>query len=68
MTALAPRRRPSSDEIRRIRLHHEPFDPQKVLTVAETALKAHADMRAVGDYKPAINTGGLQGGIVGSSP
>jgi two-component system nitrogen regulation response regulator GlnG len=46
----------------------KPFDPQKVLTVAETALKAHADMRAVGDYKPAINTEDYKEGIVGSSP
>jgi two-component system nitrogen regulation response regulator GlnG len=46
----------------------KPFDPQKVLTVAETALKAHADMRAVSDYKPAINTEDHKEGIVGSSP
>jgi two-component system nitrogen regulation response regulator GlnG len=46
----------------------KPFDPQKVLTVAETALKAHADMRAIGDYKPAINTEDYKEGIVGSSP
>jgi nitrogen regulation protein NR(I) len=46
----------------------KPFDPQKVLGVAEAALKAHADMRAVGDYKPAINTEDYKEGIVGSSP
>jgi nitrogen regulation protein NR(I) len=46
----------------------KPFDPQKVLSVAETALKAHADMRAVGDYKSAINTEDYKEGIVGSSP
>jgi nitrogen regulation protein NR(I) len=46
----------------------KPFDPQKVLTVVETALKAHADIRAVGDYKPAINTEDYKEGIVGSSP
>jgi DNA-binding NtrC family response regulator len=46
----------------------KPFDPAKVLTLAETALKAHADMRAVGDYKPTINADDYREGIVGSSP
>jgi nitrogen regulation protein NR(I) len=46
----------------------KPFDPQKVLTVAETALKAHADISAVGDYKPTINSEDYKEGIVGSSP
>jgi two-component system nitrogen regulation response regulator GlnG len=46
----------------------KPFDPQKVLTIAETALKAHADLRAVRDYKPTINSEDYKEGIVGSSP
>src|SRR6218665_1447061 len=33
----------------------KPFDPAKVLALAENALKAHADMRSAGDYKPTIN-------------
>jgi two-component system nitrogen regulation response regulator GlnG len=45
----------------------KPFDPQKVLTLAETALKTHADLRAAGDYKPTINTDDYKEGIVGSS-
>ncbi|WP_404421702.1 sigma-54-dependent transcriptional regulator [Nibricoccus sp. IMCC34717] len=46
----------------------KPFDPQKVLTLAENALKATADMRAVGEYKPTINSEDYKEGIVGSSP
>src|SRR3954469_3687650 len=46
----------------------KPFDPQKVLTLTENALKAHADMRAVSDYKPTINSEDYKEGIVGSSP
>lgn len=46
----------------------KPFDPAKVLTLAENALKAHADLRAVGDYKPTINADDYREGIVGSSP
>ena len=34
----------------------KPFDSKRVLTLAENALKAHADMTAVGDYKPTINS------------
>jgi len=45
----------------------KPFDSQKVLTMAENALKAYADMRAVGDYKPSINSEDYKEGIVGSS-
>ncbi|MDX2187966.1 MAG: sigma-54 dependent transcriptional regulator [Opitutaceae bacterium] len=45
----------------------KPFDPQKVLTLAENALKATADMRAVGEYKPTINSEDYKEGIVGSS-
>jgi nitrogen regulation protein NR(I) len=46
----------------------KPFDPQRVLTLAENALKVHADLRAAGDYKPSINTEDYKEGIVGSSP
>jgi nitrogen regulation protein NR(I) len=46
----------------------KPFDPQKVLTLAENALKAHADLRAVRDQKPTINTEDYKEGIVGSAP
>ena len=45
----------------------KPFDPQKVLTLAESALKTHADLRAVGEYKPTINSEDYKEGIVGSS-
>lgn len=46
----------------------KPFDPAKVLALAENALKAHAALRAVGDYKPTINIEDYREGIVGSSP
>ena len=46
----------------------KPFDPAKVLALAQNALKAHADLRAVGDYKPTINADDYREGIVGSSP
>jgi two-component system nitrogen regulation response regulator GlnG len=46
----------------------KPFDPAKVLALAQHALKAHADLRAVGDYKPTINVDDYREGIVGSSP
>ncbi len=46
----------------------KPFDPAKVLTLAQNALKAHADLRAVSDYKPTINADDYREGIVGSSP
>ena len=46
----------------------KPFDPAKVLALAGNALKTHADMRAVGDYKPTINIEDYREGIVGSSP
>jgi DNA-binding NtrC family response regulator len=45
----------------------KPFDPQKVLSLAENALKAHADLRAVRDYKPSINSEDYKEGIVGSA-
>ncbi|HVU32220.1 MAG TPA: sigma-54 dependent transcriptional regulator [Opitutaceae bacterium] len=46
----------------------KPFDPAKVLALTENALKAHADLRAVTDYKPTINIEDYREGIVGSSP
>jgi len=46
----------------------KPFDPAKVLALADNALQAHADLRAVGDYKPTINVDDYREGIVGSSP
>ncbi len=45
----------------------KPFDPEKVLSLAEKALQAYADLRAVGDYKPTINADDYREGIVGSS-
>jgi DNA-binding NtrC family response regulator len=46
----------------------KPFDPAKVLALAANALKAHADLRAVGDYRPTINVDDYREGIVGNSP
>jgi two-component system nitrogen regulation response regulator GlnG len=46
----------------------KPFDPPRVLALAENALKTHADLRAVGEYKPTINSEDYKEGIVGSSP
>ncbi len=46
----------------------KPFDLQKVLSLVDSALKTHADMRAVGEYKPTINSEDYKEGIVGSSP
>jgi len=45
----------------------KPFDQAKVLALTENALKAGADMRAVGNYKPTINSDDYKEGIVGSS-
>ena len=45
----------------------KPFDPQKVLALAEHALKTRADLHAAGDYKPILNTEDYKEGIVGSS-
>jgi len=45
----------------------KPFDPQRVLVLAENALQARADLRAAGDYKPSINTEDYKEGIVGNS-
>jgi len=46
----------------------KPFDPQKVLTIADTALQAYADMRAASGYKSMLNSEDYKEGIVGSSP
>ncbi|MDB6167813.1 MAG: two component, sigma54 specific, transcriptional regulator, Fis family [Verrucomicrobia bacterium] len=46
----------------------KPFDPPKVLALAEAALKTHADLRAAGDYKTVLNTEDYKEGIVGNSP
>jgi two-component system nitrogen regulation response regulator GlnG len=46
----------------------KPFDPQKVIALAEAALKTRADLRAVSDYRPTINADDYREGIVGSSP
>ena len=46
----------------------KPFDPAKVLSIAANALQANAEMKAVGDYKPSINSEDYKEGIVGSSP
>src|SRR5271167_2534508 len=43
----------------------KPFDPPKVLALAEAALRTHAALQAAGDYKPAINTEDYKEGIVG---
>ena len=43
----------------------KPFDPAKVLSLAQNALQAHADLRAVGDYKPSVNPDDYREGIVG---
>jgi two-component system nitrogen regulation response regulator GlnG len=45
----------------------KPFDPQKVLALAENALKTRADLHAAGDYQPSLNTEDYKEGIVGSS-
>jgi len=46
----------------------KPFDPAKVIALVEKALQTHADLRAVGDYKPTINADDYREGIVGSAP
>ncbi len=46
----------------------KPFDPPKVLSLVASALKTRADLHAVSDYKPSINTEDYKEGIVGSSP
>src|SRR5262249_52986989 len=46
----------------------KPFDPQRVLALVDNALKVHADLRAVGEFKPSLHTEDYKEGIVGSSP
>lgn len=46
----------------------KPFDPAKVMSLAENAIQANAEMDAVGDYQPTINSEDYKEGIVGSSP
>jgi two-component system nitrogen regulation response regulator GlnG len=46
----------------------KPFTPERVLALAENALKANEDMRAVGAYKSSLNTEDYKEGIVGASP
>jgi two-component system nitrogen regulation response regulator GlnG len=45
----------------------KPFDPAKVMELVSKALAANAEMKAVGDYKPTINSEDYKEGIVGSS-
>ncbi len=45
----------------------KPFDPAKVMELVSKALDANAEMKAVGDYKPTINSEDYKEGIVGSS-
>ena len=45
----------------------KPFDPQKVLALAEHALQVRQDQRAAGEYKPIVNTEDYKEGIVGAS-
>ncbi len=45
----------------------KPFDPAKVMELVAKALEANAEMQAVGDYKPTINSEDYKEGIVGSS-
>jgi two-component system nitrogen regulation response regulator GlnG len=45
----------------------KPFDPQKVLALAENALKTYADLHAAGEYQPSLNTEDYKEGIVGGS-
>jgi len=56
------------DEIRRIRLRHETLRAGEVTRACCQRLQARADLRAVGDYKPTVNTEDYKEGIVGSSP
>jgi nitrogen regulation protein NR(I) len=46
----------------------KPFDPAKVLSLAQKALQTRAELSAVGDYKPTINADDYREGIVGSAP
>jgi nitrogen regulation protein NR(I) len=46
----------------------KPFDPERVVRLAENALKAAEDMRRAGDYQPRLKSEDWKEGIVGSSP
>ncbi len=45
----------------------KPFDPDRVLKLADNALKAARDMRRARDYEPRINSDDWKEGLVGSS-
>ncbi|MBE2215962.1 MAG: sigma-54-dependent Fis family transcriptional regulator [Opitutaceae bacterium] len=46
----------------------KPFDPEKVLRLAENAIKAGEDLRRAGDIQPKLKSEDWKEGIVGSSP
>ena len=46
----------------------KPFDPARIISIVEQALKLRADVHAASDYKPIINPEDYKEGIVGSSP
>jgi two-component system nitrogen regulation response regulator GlnG len=46
----------------------KPFDPERVLRLAENALKAAEDLRRAGGYEPKLSIDDWKEGIVGSSP
>ncbi len=45
----------------------KPFDPPKVIALAEAALKVRADLSAVGEYQPSVDPEDHPDGIIGSS-
>jgi two-component system nitrogen regulation response regulator GlnG len=46
----------------------KPFDADKVLAIAENALKTKADLQTAAGYKPKLKSEDYKEGIVGSSP
>ncbi len=46
----------------------KPFDPEKVLSLAESALGAVQDMEQAGSYEPKLKSEDYKEGIVGNSP
>jgi len=46
----------------------KPFDPARIISIVEQALKLRADVHSASDYKPIINPEDYKEGIVGSSP
>ncbi len=46
----------------------KPFDPARVVSIVEQALKLRADLHSAGTYKPILNPEDYKEGIVGSSP